>query len=105
MASLASAWAFLAALPPTRHPLILSTWVTRHAPPRLPATVLPSQSPVRLLDDVSSGLSEMPWVMRTLPPRSWPPFPCLRFPWCLSGLAAFLCPGSPQSGDPDPTAR
>ena len=105
VASLASAWAFLAALPPTRCPLILPAWVTGHAPPCLPATVSPSQSPVRLLDDASSGLSEMSWVTRTLPPRSRPPFPCPRFPWCLSSLAAFLCPGSPQSGDPDPTAR
>lgn len=74
-------------------------------PPCLPATVSPSQSPVRLLDDASSGLSEMSWVMRTLPLRSWPPFLCLRFPWCLSSLAAFLCPGSSQPGDPDSTAR
>ena len=105
MASLASAWAFLAALPPTRHPLILPAWATRHAPPCLPATISPSQSPVRLLDDASSGLSEMSWVMRTLPLRSWLPFLCLRLPWCLSSLAAFLRPGSSQSRDPDSTAR
>jgi hypothetical protein len=43
--------------------------------------------------------------MCTLPLRSWLPFLCLRFPWCLSSLAAFLRPGSPQSRDPGSTAR
>lgn len=53
---------------------------------------------MRLLEEAASGLSEMSWAIGNFPLRSWLPFPCLRFPWCLSSLDAFLYPGSSQPG-------
>lgn len=82
-----------------------STWVTRHAPPVLPATVSPSQSPTRPLEEAASGRSEMSWVIRILPLRSAEPLPCLRLPRCLRSLEAFPRPGSSQSRAPEATAR